>query len=93
MCLMQYIRSLYKLLSNYRDRRFQNTVKHLRWGVLQKEQCLGAGACNQKRFRAERVGLVKLGQANKRFIKNTKKEASQENVLEIFLLDTLKTIF
>ena len=31
------IRSLYKLLTNYRDRRIQNTVKHLRWRVLQKE--------------------------------------------------------
>ena len=25
------IRSLYKLLSNYRDRHIQDTVKHLRW--------------------------------------------------------------
>ena len=31
------IRSLYKLLSSYRDRRVQNTVKHLRWSILQKE--------------------------------------------------------
>ena len=31
------IRSVYKLLSSYRDRRIQNTVKHLRWSVLQKE--------------------------------------------------------
>ena len=29
--------SLYKLLSSYLDRRIQNTVKHLRWSVLQKE--------------------------------------------------------
>ena len=28
------IRSLCKLLSSYRDRRIQNTVKHLRWSVL-----------------------------------------------------------
>ena len=26
------------------QRRIQNTVKHLRWSVLQKEQCLSAGA-------------------------------------------------
>ena len=38
------IRSLYKLLSSYRDRRIQNTVKHIRWNVLQKEWCLSAGA-------------------------------------------------
>ena len=30
------IRSLYKLLSSYPDRRIQNTAKHLRWSVLQK---------------------------------------------------------
>ena len=27
-----------------RQRRTQNTVKHLRWRVLQKEQCLSASA-------------------------------------------------
>ena len=31
------IRSLYKLLSSYQDRCIQNTAKHLRWSVLQKE--------------------------------------------------------
>ena len=31
------VRSLYKLLSSYQDRRVQNTVKHLRWSILQKE--------------------------------------------------------
>ena len=31
------IRSLYNLLSRYRDIYIQNTVKHFRWGVLQKE--------------------------------------------------------
>ena len=31
------IRSLHKLLSSYRDRRIQNTVKHLKWRVLQKK--------------------------------------------------------
>ena len=38
------IRSLYKLLSSYRDRCIQNTVNYLRWSVLQKEKCLSAGA-------------------------------------------------
>ena len=36
-------KSLYKLLRSYRDTRIQNTVKHLRWSVLQKEECLSAG--------------------------------------------------
>ena len=31
------IRSLYKLLSSYRDRGVFNTVKYLRWSLLQKE--------------------------------------------------------
>ena len=31
------IRSLYKLLSIYWDRHIQNTVKYLRWKILQKE--------------------------------------------------------
>ena len=30
------IRSLYKLLNSYPDRRIQNTVKRLRWSVSQK---------------------------------------------------------
>ena len=38
------IRSLCKFLSSYWDRRIQNTVKHLRWSVLQKESYLSAGA-------------------------------------------------
>ena len=37
------IRSLYKLLSSYRNRHIQNTVKHLRWSVLQKEQWNSSG--------------------------------------------------
>ena len=35
---------LHKLLSSYEDRRIQNTVKYLRWSVLQKDQCLNASA-------------------------------------------------
>ena len=31
------IRPRYNLLSRYRDIHIQNTVKHFRWGVLQKE--------------------------------------------------------
>ena len=34
---MPEIRSLYNLLSSYRDRRIKDTVKHIRWSVLQKE--------------------------------------------------------
>ena len=28
------IRSPYKLLNSYRDKRIQDTVKHLRWSIL-----------------------------------------------------------
>ena len=31
------IKTLYILLSSYQNRRIQNTVKYLRWSVLQKE--------------------------------------------------------
>ena len=31
------IKLLYKLLSRYRDRHIQNTDKHLRWSLFQKE--------------------------------------------------------
>ena len=31
------MRSLYNLLSSHRDKRLPNTVKYLRWNVLQKE--------------------------------------------------------
>ena len=37
-------RSLHNLLRSYQDRRIQNTVKYLRWSVLQKDQCLNASA-------------------------------------------------
>ena len=32
------IRSLYKLFSSYQDRSIQNTVKHLRFSILQKKK-------------------------------------------------------
>ena len=47
------IKSLYKLLSSYRDRHIHNTVKHLRWSVQQKEQCLSAGMQPEDLFRAK----------------------------------------
>ena len=34
--IVHSISSLYKLLSSYQDRHIQNTVKHLRWSILQK---------------------------------------------------------
>ena len=38
-------RSLYKLLSSYRDRDVFRTLSNiLKWNVLQKEQCLSASA-------------------------------------------------
>ena len=65
------IRSLCKLLTVYRDRRIQNTVKHLRWGVLQKDKCLSAGA--QPDIFQGREGFAELGHSDKHFVKNTRK--------------------
>ena len=51
------IRSLYKLLSSYRDRCIQNTVKHLRWNVLLNGRVRG----------------VYLGYFNNQFVKDPRK--------------------
>ena len=40
-----------------------------------------------------RAGFVELGHFDKLFVKNTQKKAPQVNILELFLLDTLKTTF
>ena len=40
-----------------------------------------------------RGDFVKLGQLDKHFVKDTRKKALQENILDYFLLDTLKTTF
>ena len=72
------IRSLYKLLSSYRDRPIQNTVKHLRWNVLQN---LSAGA--QPEFFQKHL-------VNK---KRKEKQASQGNILEFFPYILLKLNF
>ena len=48
-------------------------------------------ACNQKFFRAG--GFVVLGQFHKHFIKNTRKKVPQGDILELFPLDTIKTLF
>ena len=37
--------------------------------------------------------FVELWHFNEHFVKNTKKEATQGNIVEFFLLDTLKTTF
>ena len=81
------LRSPYKLRSSYQDTRIQNIVKHLRWTVN-----AGAGA-QKKFFRAVEEGGMKLGHFNKHFVKNTRKMASQGNILEFFLLVTLETTF
>ena len=92
MCLMQYITSLYKLLSSYRDRGIQNTVKHLRWSVFQKRTML-EGRCATRNFSGG-GRFVKLGHFDKHFIKNTRKRGpTRKHFLEIFLLGTRKTTF
>ena len=40
-----------------------------------------------------RGGFVELGQFDTLFVKNTRKKAPQGKMLELFLLDTLKTTF
>ena len=85
------IRSLYKLLSSYQYRHIQGTVNHLRWSVLQKEQCLGASA---NFFRVgEGVGLQKQGTSINILSKTQEKEALQGNILEFFLQNSLKNTY
>ena len=69
------IRSLYKLLSSYRDRRIQNTVKHLRFSFLQKEypNCRCATKNVSGKGVGKRVGVVELGQFDKTFVKHNRK--------------------
>ena len=65
-----------------RQRRIQNTVKRLRWSVLQKEQCLSAGA------------QPEIFQAKGREVwKGKRKGGSAEKHFGVFLLDALKTTF
>ena len=71
----EYIRVLNMSVTEQlsRQRPIQNTVKHLRWSVLQKEQCLSAGA-QPEIFQDSGVGVFEeLGHFNKHFIKNTRK--------------------
>ena len=48
---------------------------------------------NYKFFRARGETFVELVHFDKDFIKNTRKEAPQGNILEFLLLDPLKTTF
>ena len=66
-------RSLNKLLSSYQDRHIQNTVKHWRWSVLQKEQCLSAGAQPEIFQGTGGRGFLELGHFDKHFVKSTRK--------------------
>ena len=77
------IRSLYKLLSSYRDRHIQNTVKHLRWSVLQKQWYLNAGA-QPGIFQGKGERFVELGHLDKDFIRNTRKRGSAGKYLGVF---------
>ena len=51
----------------------QNTVKHLRWSVLQKEQCLRAGA-QPEIFQGRERRFVELGHFDKHFIRQKHKK-------------------
>ena len=78
------VRSLYKLLSSYRDRNVFRTLSNiLRWSVLQKKQQLSAGA--QLKTFQDRGSFVEIGHFDKHFVKNTKK-TPQGNILEFYLI-------
>ena len=85
---MHSIRSLYKLLSSYRNRDVFRTLSNIEDGAFYKK--------NNEMYQG-RVGVfMELGYFDKRFknmSKTQEKEGPQGNILEIFLLDTLKTKF
>ena len=73
-------RSLYKLLSSYRDRRIQNTVKYLRRSILQKKIIIIImPRYNQKFFREKEGGLLwNEGTSINILLKTPEKEAHRE---------------
>ena len=73
-----------------RQKCIQNTVKHWRLSVLQKENAL-MQLCNQNFFRAGEV--LELGYFDKHFVKNTQKSALAGKDFRFFFLDALKTTF
>ena len=56
-----------------RQRRIQNTVKHLRWSTLQK-QCLSAGVQPEIFQSTGGRGFVELSHFNRHFVKNKRKK-------------------
>ena len=58
------MRSMFKLLSSNWDRHIQYTVKYLRWNVLQKEQCLSAGALGHLEKISSKTQEKKVPQGN-----------------------------
>ena len=50
-------------------------------------------ACTQPEIFQGRESFAELSHIDKHFIKNTRKKVLQENILEVFLLDTNKTTF
>ena len=87
------IRSPCKLLNSYsKQRRIQNTVKHLRWSVLHKELYLSAGA--QPEIFQVREGFVELGHFVKHCVKNMRRERShRERFWSFFSYVLLKLHF
>ena len=89
------VRSLYKLLSSYRDRDVFRTLSNIYDGAFSKENNTWVQVHYQKHFRASGRGeTVELGHFDKNFpTKHKKKETPLGNILEFSLLDTLKTKF
>ena len=75
------IRSLYKLLSSYRDRRFQNTVKHFRLSVLQKKN----NAWEQTHNKCFWGGFVELEHFDKYFVKKEQEKIGSTRKGSTFL--------
>ena len=82
------IRSLYKLLTSYRDRENCQTFKMERFAKRIMNEC----RCATRNFSGH-WSFVELGHFDKHFVKNTRKKGPAWKIWEFFLLDTLKTIF
>ena len=70
-------------------------VTNLRRETKQSQKCLTMTSCQQivTSLSGVRGGFVELEHFDKCFVKNTRKNAAQGKILELFPLDPLKTTF
>ena len=77
------IRSLYKLLSSYRDRDIFRTLSNIeRLAKRSMPEC----RCTTRLFQGRRGRFVELGHFDKLFIKNTRKRDPTRKHFEVFSL-------